>query len=63
LAKTTDLDERIAALEKLVGTAHGHNIEDLVSFFGSVFMQRVSLTLNLELNRASVPTLTIFLIA
>ncbi|CAG8478163.1 5637_t:CDS:2 [Paraglomus brasilianum] len=29
LAKTTDLDERITALEKLIGTAHGHNIEDL----------------------------------
>lgn len=31
LAKTNELDERIAALEKLVGTAHGQNFEDLVS--------------------------------
>ncbi|UZO19472.1 uncharacterized protein OCT59_010761 [Rhizophagus irregularis] len=29
LAKTNELDERIAALEKLVGTAHGQNFEDL----------------------------------
>ncbi|RIB17154.1 Dynamitin-domain-containing protein, partial [Gigaspora rosea] len=27
--KTAELDERIAALEKLVGTAHGQNFEDL----------------------------------
>ncbi|CAJ0642696.1 8355_t:CDS:2, partial [Entrophospora sp. SA101] len=29
LAKTVELDDRIAALEKLVGTAHGQNFEDL----------------------------------
>lgn len=29
LAKTVDLDDRIAALEKLVGTAHGQSFEDL----------------------------------
>ncbi|CAG8602575.1 22991_t:CDS:2 [Gigaspora margarita] len=29
LGKTAELDERIAALEKLVGTAHGQNFEDL----------------------------------
>ncbi|CAG8541869.1 16677_t:CDS:2 [Dentiscutata heterogama] len=29
LAKTAELDERISALEKLVGTAHGQNFEDL----------------------------------
>ncbi|KAG9290543.1 hypothetical protein G9A89_020913 [Geosiphon pyriformis] len=28
LAKTAELDERIAALEKLVGTSHGQNFED-----------------------------------
>ncbi|CAG8670778.1 16828_t:CDS:2 [Dentiscutata erythropus] len=29
LGKTAELDERISALEKLVGTAHGQNFEDL----------------------------------
>ncbi|RHZ46642.1 hypothetical protein Glove_610g7 [Diversispora epigaea] len=29
LAKTTELDERISMLEKLLGTAHGQNFEDL----------------------------------
>ncbi|CAG8556554.1 10525_t:CDS:2 [Diversispora eburnea] len=29
LAKTTELDERISTLEKLLGTAHGQNFEDL----------------------------------
>ncbi|CAG8723151.1 3993_t:CDS:2, partial [Acaulospora morrowiae] len=29
LAKTTELDDRISSLEKLVGTAHGQNFEDL----------------------------------
>jgi len=29
LSKTNELDERIAALEKLIGTAHGQNFEDL----------------------------------
>ncbi|CAG8459292.1 10484_t:CDS:2 [Cetraspora pellucida] len=29
LGKITELDERIASLEKLVGTAHGQNFEDL----------------------------------
>lgn len=32
LAKTTELEERISALEKLLGTAHGQNFEDLVGF-------------------------------
>jgi hypothetical protein len=38
LAKTTELDDRVAALEKLVGTAHGQNFEDLVSLLLNKFL-------------------------